>query len=230
MAAVGRPAATGRGPIVIAAILTGPFVLMLGLWFASFSWAGGDDNCTIGTVSAEQYRELYRQAKAERWTVWPGLSNGLFWPSDRGLREPSPSFEKALGDKLLEAIEQLSVDRGAADAQLAAAHAVMRSLGADYVSVFEIPDFAQNGRKVSTRVQFEYFLAQRRFAPLCLPCFVSRYSTIGIVFSHDLARNIYRFDHVFVLHGDLKYDPNPSKQRNVSSTCPAFPARDRGQE
>lgn len=224
MAADGRPAASGPRRIAISAILTGPIVLMIGLWLASFWGAGGDDNCTIGTVSTEQYRGLYRQAKAERWTVWPGLSNGVFWPSDRGLGEPSPSFEKALGERLLQAVHALSFDHGAADAQLAAAHATMRSLGADYVSVFEIPDFEQNGRRVSTRVHFEYFLSQRRFAPLCLPCFLWRYSKIGVVFSHDLAGNTYHLDYVFVLHADLLYDPNPAKQRNVSSTCPAFPA------
>lgn len=220
-----RAAVSVRRPSVIVAILMAPFVLMLGLWLVSLFAAGGDADCTIGTVSAEQYRELYRQAKAGRWTVWPGLSNGIFWPSDRGLKEPSRSFEKALGERLLQAVDALSFDHGAADAQLAAAHAVMRSLGADYVSVFEIPDFEQNGRRISTRVQFEYFIAQQRFAPLCLPCFLSAYSKIGIVFSHDLAGNLYHLDHVFVLHGDLMYDPRPSKQRNVSSTCPAFPAR-----
>jgi hypothetical protein len=226
MAADGRPAAIGRGGIVVIAILTGPFVLMIGLWLISFLGAGGDDNCTIGTVSAEQYRGLYRQAKVEPWTVWPGLSNGVFWPSDRGVRSPSPSFEKALGERLLQAVYALSFDHDAADAQLAAAHATMRSLGADYVSVFEIPDLAQNGRQVSTHVQFEYFIAQRRFAPLCLPCFLSGYSKIGIVFSHNLARNTYHLHDVFVLHGDWEYGPNPSKQRNVSSACPAFPVRD----
>ncbi|MGZ5872708.1 MAG: hypothetical protein ACXWKP_11430 [Bradyrhizobium sp.] len=39
--------------------------------------------------------------------------------------------------------------------------------------------------------------------------------------------NTYQLDGIIVLHGDLKYDPDPAKERNVSTTCPAFPVSNR---
>jgi hypothetical protein len=148
------------------------------------------------------------------------LSDGVFWPSDRGRRLPSPRFEQALGERLREAVDELAGDHPSVDVELAAAHALMRSLGAHLVSAFEIPGFPERDRHT---VQFRYFLPQRRFAPLCLTCLIWRYTTIAVKFEHDLAANAYRFDGIAVLHGDLKYDPDPIKERNVSTTCPAFP-------
>lgn len=215
-----------RPVLTVVGILFTPFVVLLGLWLVSFSWGLRDGNCTIGNVSADQYRQLYREASGQGWGVWPELSNGLFWPSDRGFGEPSLSFEKGQGDKLFRAIEGLSFDHSVADAQLAAAHAMMRSLGADYVSVFEIPDFPQNNVQVNEFVQFRYFLPERRFAPLCLLCFVFKYTTVIVKFRHDLVVNTHKLDGIVVLHSGLKYDPDPVRERNVSSTCPAFPAND----
>lgn len=70
-------------------------------------------------------------------------------------------------------------------------------------------------------------LPQRRFAPLCLVCLLSRYTTIAINFKHDLTINAYKLDDVVVLHGELKYDPDPIKERNVDTSCPAFPVSNR---
>jgi hypothetical protein len=153
------------------------------------------------------------------------LSDGVFWPSDRGLGLPSPQFGQALGSRLQSFVGELVGDNHSADVELAAAHAVMRSMGAYLVSVFEIRDFPQGGRQVRAIVQFRYFLAQRRFAPLCLHCLLLPYTTVAVDFEHDLIANSYRLDRIVVLHGDLKYDPNPIKERNVNTSCPSFPVR-----
>jgi hypothetical protein len=63
--------------------------------------------------------------------------------------------------------------------------------------------------------------------PLCLTCLIWRYTTIAIKFEHDPAANAYQFNGIIVLHGDLKYDPDPIRERNVSTRCPAFPVSNR---
>jgi hypothetical protein len=212
--------------IVVVGLVVAPLLILGGLWVTSLPiLTSQNGDCTFGEVSSDEYRRLVAQAKSQQWTVWPSLSNGIFWPSDRGLYPASRSFEKTIDDRLQQAIERLSFDHSSANAQLAAAHAVLRSIGADYVSVFEIPDFRQGGKLVSTQVEFLYFLPQRRFAPLCLVCFLWRYSTVGVFFHHDLLTNTYRLRLVNVLHGELKYSPDPNKARNVDTPCPAFPKR-----
>jgi len=49
-----------------------------------------------------------------------------------------------------------------------------------------------------------------------------RYTTIGIYFEYDVAENAYKLDGVVVLHADLKYHPDPAKERNVNTSCPSF--------
>src|ERR1051325_10639139 len=98
MAAVEQLAANGQGRLVLI-VLMAPVAILVGLWLASFPWFNRNDRCAIGSVTADQYRQLYDQAKAQRWSIWPGLSNGIFWPSDRVLMEPSPSFQRAQGER-----------------------------------------------------------------------------------------------------------------------------------
>jgi hypothetical protein len=210
--------------LVAAIVVLLPIVIMLGLWIASFPvWQFERDDCTFNTVSNAQYRNFLDQAKRQSWTIWPGLSDGVFWPSDRGFRLQSPQFEEALGARLREAVGELARDRPSADVELAAAHALMRSIGANLVSVLEIPPFPESGRPHAL-VYFRYFLPQRRFAPLCLACLIWRYTTIAIFFQHDLIADTRQLDRIVVLHGGLKYDPDPIKEHNVDAKCPAFPA------
>jgi hypothetical protein len=59
--------------------------LLLILWGWSFHDPAPDqDNCAFGPVSKAEYRYLLAEAKAQNWTVWPGLSNGLTSPTDHG--------------------------------------------------------------------------------------------------------------------------------------------------
>jgi hypothetical protein len=212
--------------IIATAVVLVPLLTMITLWIASLPiWQFEPDDCVFNTVSNTQYRNMLDLAKRQPWTVWPGLSDGLFWPSDRGWKNrPSPQFENVLGNRFRGAVDELIHDRRSADMELAAAHALMRSIGAHLVSAFEILGFPERDRHI---VQFRYFLPQRRFAPLCLTCLIWRYTTIAVNFEHDLAANAYQLDDIIVLHGDLKYDPDPIKERNVSTNCPAFPVTNR---
>jgi hypothetical protein len=214
--------------IIATAVVLVPLLTLITLWIASLPiWQSEPDDCMFNTVSNTQYRTMLGQAKRQPWTVWPGLSDGVFWPSDRGWKsQPSLQFEKALGERLREVVGELARDHPSADVELAAAHALMRSIGANLVSVFEVPPFPEAGRPHAL-AYFRYFLPQRRFAPLCLTCLIWRYTTIAINFQHDLLANTYQFDGINVLHGNLKYDPDPIKERNVSTTCPAFPVSNR---
>lgn len=213
--------------IIAAAVVLVPLLTTIVLWVATLPiWQSERDDCVFNTVQNSQYRNMLDQAKRQSWTVWPGLSDGVFWPSDRGLRLPSPQFERAIGERLRRAIDELAGDHPSADIELAAAHALMRSIGANLVRSFEIPPFPEAGRPYAL-VYFRYFLPQRRFAPLCLTCVIWRYTTINVNFEHDLVANAYKLNGIVVLHGDLKYDPDPVKERNVNTSCPSFPVTGR---
>jgi hypothetical protein len=213
--------------IVAGVAIIAPVLTLLTMWISSFPlWRSQASDCEFGKVSNSQYRNMLEQAKQQSWSVWPRLSNGLLWPSDRGLRPPSPQFEKLIAKQLQDAIGELIDKPATGEAELAAAHAVMQSMGADLVNISEVPPFPKVGQ-VHPTVHFRYSLPQRRLAPLCLVCLIWRYTTITGSFDHDLAAASYQLVGVTVLLGDLKYDPDPVKERNVTSTCPAFPIADR---
>jgi hypothetical protein len=214
-----------RYRVAIGAILALPIVgvaALLILWLAAFiDPAPQQDDCAFRSVGPDEYRELRRQADARGVSLWPGLSRGVIWPSNRPFAQPTWDFEPALGQELLRAIELVAGTAASSDRQLAAAHAVMRSMRAEYIGAWNIPDPRENGRLASTRVHFNYFMPQRRLAPLCLHCLAWPYTTIGVVFRHEIGPNTYGLDHVVVLNGGLKYDP--AKERNISDACPSFP-------
>jgi hypothetical protein len=213
--------------IVAGVVVFAPALTLVALWISSFPiWQSQLEDCEFGKISNSQYRSMLEQAKRQSWTVWPFLSDGLFWPSDRGFRPPSSIFEKSISKQLQDAISELAGKQPIGEVELAAAHAVMRSIGASLVNISEVPAFPKVGQ-IHPTVQFRYFLPQRRFAPLCLVCLIWRYTTIIISFDHDVAAATYQLDGVTVLHGDLKYDPDPVKELNVTSACPAFPTADR---
>jgi hypothetical protein len=197
----------------LAVILGLPIVsvgTLLVLWGLSFvDPAPRQDDCTFGSVTNTEYRRLLSEAKAQDWSVWPGLSNGLFAPSDQGW---IGTLEARQGQYLRDSIERLTFDHGSPDAQLAAAHAVLRSMKADWVRVSEIPSGS------STDIEFTYFLRQRRFAPLCLHCLLWPFTTIDVHFGRTNSKSL---DRVIVLHGGLLYDPR-KVDRDVHA-CPAFP-------
>jgi hypothetical protein len=185
---------------------------LLVLWGLSFvDPAPRQDDCTFGSVTNIEYRRLLSEAKAQDWSVWPGLSNGLFAPSDQGW---IGTLEARQGQYLGESIERLTFDHGSPDAQLAAAHAVLRSMKADWVRVYEIPS------GTSTVIEFTYFLQQRRFAPLCLHCLPWPFTTVSVNFRRT---NSISLEGVNLLHGGLLYDPR-KVARDVHA-CPAFPTR-----
>jgi hypothetical protein len=208
--------------IVILAVPVGLFGLLVILWLLSFvDPAPSQDDCAIGSVSKTEYLRLLAEAKAQDWTLWPGLSDGIFDLPARTRQDPY-AFERRIGEQLQRAIEQLTFDHDSADAQLAAAHAVMRSIRAEYISVFEIPLNQFPDRSIMD-VELSYFIPQRRFAPLCVHCLMWWYTTIDVHFRHDVAANKYTLDRVVVLNAGLKYVPSKSDQRNISEPCPSFP-------
>jgi len=194
------------------------------LWSLSFRDPAPDqDNCAFGAVSNAEYRRLLAQANAQNWTVWPGLSDGVFYPTDRGpLTQPDgQAFEARLAQHFRRSIDRLTFDNESPDAQLAAVHAVMRSIPAEYVSVLETPAYVLLDRYHPTSIEFTYFFPQTRFAPLCAPCIIFKYTTPRVFF-HRLDKDVLA--DLVVLNSDLKYTPNKEEQRNAGP-CPAVPPR-----
>ena len=105
--------------------------------------------------------------------------------------------------------------------QLASAHAVMRSMGAEYVQTSKTPDMRRD--RAGSRVYFTYYMPQVRFAPACVLCLIWWHTTIDVIFSHDLAADRYELQAVNVLHAGLKGSPDKNRARNVPwGSCPEF--------
>jgi len=197
------------------------FALPVLLWAFSFTELLGLEKCSIGTIRDAEYQSLLSRAGAQRWTVWPDLSNGVFWPSDRGFRGPTASFNSKQNDQLLSHIGELAGPDPSVSRQLASAHAVLRSMGAEYVQTQEVPDIRRG--HAGSRVHFTYYLPQVRFAPACVPCLIWWYTTIDVIFSHELAAGRYELQAVNVQHAGLKGSPDKNRARNVPwGSCPVF--------
>ncbi|MFG3598119.1 hypothetical protein [Bradyrhizobium sp. RDI18] len=190
------------------------FALPILLWAFSFTERFGLEKCSIGSISDAEYQNILSRAGEQRWTVWPDLSNGVFWPSDRGFRGPTAFFNSNLDGQLLSHIRELAGPDASMNRQLASGHAVMRSMGAEYV---------QTQERAGSRVRFTYYLPQVRFAPVCVLCLIWWYTTIDVIFSHDLATDRYELQAVNVLHAGLKGTPDKERARNVPwGSCPEF--------
>ncbi|KRR19360.1 hypothetical protein CQ14_38095 [Bradyrhizobium lablabi] len=197
------------------------FALPLVLWAFSFTELLGLEKCSIGSINDVEYGRILSRAGAQRWTVWPGLSNGVFWPSDNGFRGPTGSFNSNLNGQLLSHVRELAGPDASIDRQLASGHAVMRSMGAEYVQTQEVPDVRRD--RGASSVHFTYYLPQVRFAPACVLCLIWWYTTIDVIFSHDLATDRYELQAVNVLHAGLKGTPDKERARNVPwGSCPKF--------
>ncbi|KRR16337.1 hypothetical protein CQ13_36930 [Bradyrhizobium retamae] len=189
-----------------------PILLWAILWSVNFIDLFMQEKCSFGSISDVEYQTIVSRAGAQRWTVWPGLSNGVFLPSEGS----------DIGDQLVSHIGELAGSDPSSNRQLASAHAILRTIGAEYVQTQEVPDMHRRG--VSSRVRFTYYLPRVRFAPVCYLCLVRWYTTIDVLFSHELATDRYEFAGLNVLHAGLKYDPgNKERVRNVpSGSCPAL--------
>jgi hypothetical protein len=197
------------------------FALPVLLWAFSFTELLGLEKCSIGSIRDAEYQSLLSRAGAQRWTVWPDLSNGVFWPSDRGFRGPTASFNSNQNDQLLSHIKELAGPDPSVNRQLASAHAVLRGMGAEYVQTQEVPDIRRD--HAGSRVHFAYYLPQVRFAPACVPCLIWWYTTIDVIFSHELAAGRYELQAVNVQHAGLKGSPDKNRARNVPwGSCPEF--------
>lgn len=199
-------------------IAGGLTALLLTPWVMSvIAPIGTPERCAFNSVTEDGYQQLLAQARAQRWTVWPGLSNGIFWPADQGPRPPMTDWEPEAAPKLLAFIRELvAPEARSADKELAAAHAVMRSIGAELFQVFDVPN-----SQGPSQILFNYFMPQRRFAPLCLFCLIWPDTAIRIVFDRHAGTGVVALNRVWVLHAGVDY--RPRKERNVSGTCPAFP-------
>lgn len=213
----------GVGAIAIFSLIALLLGMPLTIWLLSYIDIAPEQNdCAFGSITKTEYQRLLREARAQDWTVWPGLSNGIFEPSDRGIKQPWRDMERRQGEQLLRYIKLLTVD-DSPDAQLAASHAVMRSMGAEYGKAWITPDFRQNGRLVSASLSFDYYLPQARFAPACVPCLLWPNTRFVVGFRQNIVEDVRVLDRVIVTHSNLKN--NVERIRPVSSIpCPTFPS------
>lgn len=197
------------------------FALPILLWAFSFTELFGLEKCSIGSVSDVEYQRILSRAGAQRWTVWPGLSNGVFWPSDNGFRGPTASFKSNINDQLVSHVRELAGPDASMNRLLASGHAVMRSMGAEYVQTEEVP--GPRGDRSGSRVRFTYYMPQVRFAPVCVLCLIWWDTTIDVMFSHEVATGRYELQQVTVQHAGLKGAPDKNRARNVPwGSCPQF--------
>jgi hypothetical protein len=208
-----------NGIIIAARVLIGLlFGVPILLWLTSFiDRAPEQDNCAFGSVTQADYRPLLGEAKAQSWTVWQGLSNGVLFPSDRGIRTPSPEFQTRQSELLLRSFQQLTASDKSSNGQLAAAHALMRSVRAEYVNTSYVRDYERN-RSTIRYVSFGYLLPQARFAPLCLFCAIWPTVVVFIPFQFDNGSEMSIRDGIRILFPEVGF--SPGKMRNTSESCP----------
>ena len=193
---------------VLGTLLALPTLLWAVVWVVSFIDRFGQERCTFGSINDVEYERISSRASAQRLTVWPGLSNGVFFPSSGD----------NIGGQLVLHVRELAGSDPSSNRQLASAHAILRSIGAEYVHTLEV-----RRNNASSNVLFTYYLPQVRFAPACFFCLVWWYTTIDVIFSHELATDRYEFQAVNVLHAQLKYNPAKESARNVPwGSCPAL--------
>jgi hypothetical protein len=192
---------------VLGALLAIPTLLWVGIWIVGFIDRYGE-KCNFGSINDVEYESISSGARAQPWTVWPGLSNGVFAAS-RG---------DNIGRQLILHIAELAGSDPSSNRQLASAHAILRGIGAEYVHTLEV---RQNN--ASSNVFFTYYLPQVRFAPACVLCLIWWYTTIDVIFSHDLATDRYELQAMNVLYAGLKGSSDKNRARNVPwGSCPEF--------
>jgi hypothetical protein len=210
-----------RGFVTVVLLIAGASTaLLLTLWAMSFiDFAGGPENCAFNSVTEDEYQRLLVQAKAQRWTVWPDLSNGIFGPSiqpsDGGTAKTV--FGPAADKKLLAFIRELvPPESRSPDRELAATHALMRSIGAELVRISDVP--RSQGH---SSITFDYSMSQRRFAPLCLFCLIFQDTSVRVGFDRQIATGMVALDRVRVQHPKLDYHAGRAPKN--PGLCPAFP-------
>lgn len=198
---------------LILLIVALPWILFL----ASFiDTVPEQDRCDFGSVTNVEYRELLARAKIQDWTVWPGLSSGLFFASNRAVGLPVGDHRRQMTDGLAASIRTSISSKRSPDELFAAAHAVMRSFGAQYNRTVLLPRNLSTERPRREYIYLEYLLPQRRFAPMCLHCFLWDLTAIAVDFERDLSGEI-ELNNVHMFHGNIKNSP----QRLRESSCPS---------
>jgi hypothetical protein len=178
-----------------------------------------DSVCTVGTVTAAEYTELLNRAKKQNWTVWPSLSNGLFWPTDKVISPPGPGYEDAAENIFNGRIAVLSPEGSSFDQKLAASHALMRSMNLSLVRTHRVKGLTSAEGTTSEHLYYMYHIAQRRFAPLCIYCFFWPTSDINLHFEQiNGAEPILR--NVFIRHSSFLYS-SPADQFSPEG-CPTI--------
>jgi hypothetical protein len=135
--------------------LAGVLLALVGTHVAlMLDWHGEQDGCSFGPVSNARYRELLAEAKRKQATEWPGL----VW------------HDRKAGDQLKQRFDDLSRGATSIYERIAAMHAVMRAVGADYrMTAFDSDDPYEAAFRAGGHVSFDYNIDANRlgfFAPV----------------------------------------------------------------
>jgi hypothetical protein len=147
------------------------------------------DLCEFGDISNDAYQALLKQAKAQQWMIWPDLSNGLFWPTDRWLYPQSRNYAQSVDEFLQSQIAALSPVQEPFDRRLAAAHALMRAMNLTFVKSQQVAGVQTSDGTIPRHLIYMYRLPQRRFAPLCAHCFYYTTSVMNLSFEKKTAKS-----------------------------------------
>jgi hypothetical protein len=199
---------------VIIWVAGGYVAVCLVIWAAAFvDRAPRQDNCTFGSIASADYRKLLSQASAQDWTVWPDLSRGLFWPSNDFLHPQSRGYHSAVERALLLRARALTPSSSSFHEQLAAIHALMRSINAEFVLAARVKELQY----------FTYYLPYRRFAPLCPFCFLYGSRDSDITFAFEENERGFHLVRVVVRHPGLKFQTDKNRLPAVGCPSPQGP-------
>jgi hypothetical protein len=134
-------------------------------------------SCDFNTITTKDFEKLLGQARTQPWQVEFGDLTSKMVRIDRGAgRLWGEQLVHPIEDKLLARIQQLIPSPSLSpDDELAATHAVMRSIGAKFADVVD--------SKYNNYITVRYTLPGRRLDPYCIGCFFWPYDMFLVEFA-----------------------------------------------
>jgi hypothetical protein len=170
-------------------------LMIVPAWGARSSSADDQDACRIGAVSPEEYQAIAAEVAARPTVDWQEIHNDPFGTSE--------DLEDVVAAAIRDRIEDAIASREISDQKIAAMHAVMRSMGAEFAWVdLSSQPVSSYVHQPAPGAVYHYRINVNRLGVL-RPVF--RWGRIDVVFNTDeswqtlsgLRRVIFHFPHPF---------------------------------
>lgn len=201
-----------RAPLRVAVFVMAG-LMIVSAWSATSSTADGQDACQIGAVSSEEYQAIAAEIASQ-----PAID----WQEVHGRAGMHDDVEEVVEAALRGRIQDAIASRGSSDQEVAAMHALMRSLGAEFMST----DLVRFSQRPSLRwaAVYHYRVDVNR---LGVPRPSRPWGRIDIVFLTDDPPQTMGDLYQVAFHIPVPFSPNLSGRKEdlrQIRACPQIPA------